>query len=418
MNMPTLKPDQGLKKDPLALQPVDYGYGSHTPSQGNSWLLAAVPLLLLTGLLCFTLWAAFFEIDESVRARGQLIPLARTQVVQVADGGVLAELKVNEGDRVKAGQTLALLETERVNAAFEDSRAKVAAIKTALIRARAESEEKPLNYADSFTDFHSFVDVQKALYAQRKQGLEEQLNSLQQSLAITRAELGMNRSLYKTGDISRLELMRTQRQLAELQGKYSAAKNKYLEDARKEVAKLEAELAAAEFKLIEQKYILEHAEVIAPVEGVVKYLKVNTLGGVLRSGDELMQILPTNGELVAEVRIDPVDVGQLHTGLPVSVKLDAFDYSIYGSLPGTLSYLSADTLTEQTEEGQSVSYYRAQVAMGQPSPSPSVSDSSRKQLTIKPGMTVQVDIRTNRRSVLDYLAKPVMKVFSNAFNER
>jgi adhesin transport system membrane fusion protein len=150
---------------------------------------------------------------------------------------------------------------------------------------------------------------------------------------------------------------------------------------------------------------------------VVKFLKVTTIGGVLRAGDEMMQISPTEGDMVFEVKINPVDIGQLSPGLPVTIKLDAFDYSVYGSLEGTLTYISSDTLAEQGANGQTNSHYRAQVRLdaerAKTHPNPMLS-----KVALKPGMTASVDIRTGNRSVLKYLLKPIYKAFGGAMNER
>jgi adhesin transport system membrane fusion protein len=224
----------------------------------------------------------------------------------------------------------------------------------------------------------------------------------------------MNEDLFKTGDTSRVEVMRARRQVTELQGRLSATKNKYLQDARQEAAKLADELSSSRYRLEEQKSILDHTTLTAPVDGIVKYMKVTTIGGVLRAGDELMQISPTGGEMVVEVKVNPADIGQLHPGLPAFVKLDAFDYSVYGSLVGTLNYISSDTLTEQGANGQAATFYRARVRID-----PQAQTNPRlAALALKPGMTATVDLRTASRSVLQYLAKPVFKAFSGAMNER
>jgi adhesin transport system membrane fusion protein len=139
--------------------------------------------------------------------------------------------------------------------------------------------------------------------------------------------------------------MRSKRQVVELQGRINAVNNKYLQEARLEIAKLEEELASSRYKLEERQSVLGHTELTSPVAGVVKYLKINTIGGVLRAGDELMQISPTEGGMVIEIKVNPVDIGQLSPNLPATIKLDAFDYSTYGTLQGVLSYVSADTLT-------------------------------------------------------------------------
>ena len=377
----------------------------------------SMTVLLLLALTVFLLWAALFEIDRTVRAQGQIIPIARTQVIQAADGGVLEKLLVEEGQRVKAGQQLAVLERERSSAGFDESRAKEAALTAALVRAQAEATERTPEFGAGLKRFPEFVAVQSALYEQRKRGLQEEVATLTAALEMAKEELRMNEALLKTGDTSQLEVMRAKRQVGELEGKINATRNKYLQEARAEATKVAEDLASNRYKLNERQSILGKTVMTAPIAGVVKYLKLTTIGGVLRAGDELMQISPTEGEMVFEVKINPADIGQLSTGLPVSIKLDAFDYSIYGSLEGKLTYLSSDTLVEQGANGQTSSYYRAQVRLdaerARMQPNPKLAN-----VALKPGMTATVDIRTGQRSVLQYLAKPVYTAFGGAMNER
>jgi adhesin transport system membrane fusion protein len=377
----------------------------------------SMTLLLLVGLTVFVLWAALFEIDQSVRAQGQLIPSARTQVIQSADGGVLQEMLVAEGQSVKAGQRLAVLERERPTAVFEESRARDAALLAALARTQAEAADRAPEFGPRLKAYPEIVAVQQALYVQRKRGLQEELATLGDALAMAREELQMNEALLKNGDTSRLEVMRARRQVTELDGRINATRNKYLQEARGEATKLAEDLASNRFKLDERRSVLSHTLLTAPIAGVVKYLRLTTIGAVLRPGDELMQISPSDGDLVFEIKVNPVDIGQLSTGLPVSIKLDAFDYSVYGSLDGRLTYLSPDTLSEQAANGQNTSYYRALVRLdaerAKTHPNPKLSAA-----VLKPGMTATVDVRTGRRSVLEYLAKPVYKAFGGALTER
>ncbi|MES9963825.1 MAG: HlyD family efflux transporter periplasmic adaptor subunit [Candidatus Sedimenticola sp. 20ELBAFRAG] len=375
----------------------------------------SITLLMFTGLLAFILWAALFEIDQAVRAQGQVIPSARTQIIQAADGGVLAQLLVHEGQTVEAGQRLAVLEKERVNATFEESRAKVAALTAALVRAKAESVRKAPVFPAELNDYPDFVTVERNLYTQRRRGLQDELHTLQSGLDMSLEELRMSEALFKTGDTSRIEVLRAKRLVSEHRGKISAARNKYLQEARKEITKLEADLASARHQLEERRNVLHHKELITPVAGIVKYLKVNTVGGVLGSGDELMQISPTESDMLIEVKINPADIGQLSLGLPVSIKLDAFDFSIFGTLHGTLDYISSDTLTEQSSDGQSNTYYRARIRLdaeaGKHNP-------KLAHVDLKPGMTALVDVKTDSRTVLQYLAKPIYRAFGGAMTER
>ncbi|MET0116279.1 MAG: biotin/lipoyl-binding protein, partial [Sedimenticola sp.] len=212
----------------------------------------SVTHLLVLGLVVFIGWASLFEIDQTVRATGQIIPSARTQIIQAADGGVLAELLVHEGQSVTAGEKLAVLEKERVNAAYDASRAKVAELSAALIRAKAESEGEYPIYGNEFENYSDFVIAQINLFEQRKMGLEDELGIIEDSLSMAQKELRMSQSLLRTGDISRLEVMRAKRQVNELMGKKSAVLNKYLQTSRQEQTKLEAELTSAKYKLDER----------------------------------------------------------------------------------------------------------------------------------------------------------------------
>ena len=366
-------------------------------------------------LLVFLGWASFFELDQAVRAQGKLIPADHTQIIQAADGGVLSRVLVQEGDTVVSGQPLAELEKERANASFTESRTKQASLEIALIRAHAEAEQKIPYFGKDYADFPQFQSLQMAFYNQRKRSLSQDLENLSETIASAQHELELNKKLFTTGDTSQLEVMRAQRQVTELQGRSNALRNKYLQDARAEAAKIAEDLSTNYYRLEERQSVLDHTTITAPVAGVVKYQRVTTIGGVLRQGDELMQISPTETEPVFEVNINPADIGQLKAGLPATIRLDAFDYSIYGVLHGTLRYISSDTLTEQGPNGQASTFYRAQVSLH--------ADDAKKnpKLTLamlKPGMTATIDLKTGGRSVLKYLIKPVYKAFGGALTEK
>lgn len=367
-------------------------------------------------LLVFIIWAAFFEIDQTVRSQGKLIPAERTQIIQVADGGVLSRIFVQEGDTVESGQPLAELEKDRASASFTESRAKLASLEIALIRAQAEANQTIPIYGKNYADFSQFQALQMAFYTQRKRGLAQDIENLTDSLNSAQQELELNKKLFTTGDTSQLEVMRAQRQVTDLQGRINGARNKYLQDARAEAAKIAEELSTNYYRLEERQSVLEHTTITAPLSGIVKYQRITTIGGVLRQGDELMQISPTDVEPVFEININPADIGQLKVGLPVTIRLDAFDYSIYGVLHGTLSYISSDTLTEQGTNGQSNTFYRAHVNLH--ADAPQTPNAKLNLAMLKPGMTATVDVKAGTRSVLKYMVKPIYKAFGGALTER
>ena len=367
-------------------------------------------VLLFVGLSLFIAWAAVFELEQAVRAQGQIIATSRTQVIQAADGGVLLKMLVSEGQQVKAGELLAVLEKGRAESGFEEIRAKASSLRTALMRTNAEVRLGRPIFAKGAD--REFVLPQMRLYEQRKRSLDEELASLSEALTMAREELQMNDALLASGDVSRLDMLRARRQVTDLEGKIAAVRNKYLQDASAEAAKLEEDLASVNSKLSEKQSILDHTDLSAPVAGVVKLLRVTTIGGVLRPGDELMQIAPTENELIIEAKVLPADIGLLRTGLPVSVKLDAFDYSVYGSVNGEVIYISPDTLSEPAANNQTATYYRVQVRLSKDAPT-----IRGKDIIIKPGMTASLDIRIGSRTVLQYIAKPVVKAFAGALSE-
>jgi len=285
------------------------------------------------------------------------------------------------------------------------------------VRAQAEAAKQVPEFGPRLSRDPEFVAAQRALYLQRRRGLQEELDTRNAALDMARGEQRMNETLLKNGDTSQLEVMRARRQVGELEGKINATRHKYLQDARTEATKLSEDLASNRYKLDERQSILGKTTLTAPIAGVVKYLKITTIGGVLRAGDELMQISPTEGEMVFELKVNPADIGQLALGLPAAIRLDAFDYSVYGSLAVKLTYLSSDTLAEQGANGQVSAYYRAQVRLD-PEPARAQPNPKLAEAALKPGMTATVDIRTGQRSVLKYLAKPVYSAFVGALNER
>lgn len=364
-------------------------------------------------VVLFVAWAAWFDIDQTVRAQGQLIPGGRTQVIQVVDGGVLSEIRVQEGDTVKSGQVLAVLEPDRAKASFDEAQAKHTALRVVLRRAQAEAAGTAPVFGKDFAAYPDLVAAQQKLYLQRLQSLNDALAMQQEAMALAKEELQMNERLFAGGDISRVEVLRARRQVSDIQSRILDIRNKYLQDARAEAAKQEEEISSQRYRQEDRRYALAQTQLAAPVDGVVKYLRVTTVGGVLRAGDELMQISPTDGESLLELKVNPADIAQLRTGMPANIRLDAYDYAIYGSVQGELVYISSDTLQEQGPNGQAQIFYRARVRL-----LPTATQPKLQPIVLKPGLTATVDILTGQRSVMRYLIKPIARSLSGALNER
>lgn len=369
--------------------------------------------LILAILGLFVGWAAWFEIDQSVRAQGQIIVGARTQIIQAADGGVVNAINVEEGQRVKAGQVLASLEQERPRAAFEESRDKLASQDILMIRLKAELEGRKPVYGAFERTHPVFVQAQKVAYTQRKESMDDELRTIAESMRLARDELEMNRKLLATGDVAKLDVMRAERQVFDLQSRRRVVIDKFTQEARQDMTRLVDERSSNRYKMESNQSVLQHTVLTAPIDGVVKQIRLTTIGGVLRQGDELMQIVPADDEVLLELKVNPADVGHLTTGLKTQVRMDAFDSSIYGSLEGELVFISPDTLVEQGPNGQSQTFYRARVRIAK------VTGHARLSLSdIKPGMTATADILTGYRTVLHYLLKPINKSLAGAMSER
>jgi len=374
------------------------------------WLMAAVIFTLVV-------FAALFEIDQAVRSQGQVIAGSRTQVIQAVDGGMLVALHVREGDTVRAGQKLAELEPDRAQAGYSQSLAEVASRRIAIIRARAELAGVKPKYSDAQKEqWSEFVGVQLGIYNQRKRSLDEEMEVLGLSLELSQDELAMSERLMDNGDISVTEVMRAERQVLDLRARINGVRNKYFQDTRLELAKLEDELSVSRNRLIEHKNVLRHTDLKSPMDGVVNLVRVTTVGGVLRRGDELMQISPLDDELLVEIKINPVDVGQIEPGLAVSLRFDAFDSSIFGKVPGVLRYISPDTLSEKGSGAQNQTFYRALVALDWQQMKDGASGFAPKDF--RPGMTATADVLTGKRSLLNFIFKPITRAFSGALTQR
>jgi len=390
-----------------------------------SWLLAkssheslrkprAVLRITMVFFALLLIWAIFFNIDQVVHGQGQIIASSRTQIIQAADGGVLTELFVQEGDEVASGQIIAVLEKDRALAAYTESFGKVIALRLTVARLRAELAETELVYAkELYAEYPLLLDTQIILYRQRQRGYQDQIKILEENVRLAAEELRMNMPLEKLGDISKVDILRLRRAVNEAQSSLVNYRTRYFQDASTELNKAEEDLNAQEQSLKDRAQLLEHTNIVAPTAGIVKNIRITTLGGVVRQGDELMHIFPTESELIVEAKIKPADMAFLKPGLPAKVKLDAFDYSVFGAMKGRVSYISPDSLTDDTKMGPET-YYRVRVAIGDQD----LQNSRHKEIEIKPGMTATVDIKTDQRSVMTFLMKPLVKTLNASMGEK
>ncbi len=370
--------------------------------------------LLTLALLGFGVWASLFRIDQVARASGEVIASSRVQIIQAVDGGVLEALYVKEGDRVERGERLAVLDTTRVGAAVKEIEARVSALRAKTTRLRAEvTGAKSLVFSDALQGFPDLVQVETALFEQRRRGLTQELRTLEVAAGLAREELAMVQALAEAGDVSRTEVLRAERSLNDAEAERINRRNQFLEQARGELAEAEDEIAQNLQVLAQRQQQLEDSSFVASVPGIVKNVRVTTVGGVLRAGEELLQIIPVGDDLIVEAKVSPADIAQVRAGLEATIRFDPYDYTLYGAVLGEVLYVSADTLKDEVAGSEEI-YYRVHVS---PKTAPVVTTSGRS-LDILPGMTAQVDIRTGDRTVMSYLLKPLRRTVSEAFRER
>ncbi|WP_397590859.1 HlyD family efflux transporter periplasmic adaptor subunit [Sphingorhabdus sp.] len=372
-----------------------------------------VIILTALALAGFVGWASLAEIDQVSRASGQVIPSGRIQIVQSTDGGVIEKISVKEGDRVRKGQVLVTLDRVRLAAAVDEGGAKVASLKTAKARIKAELFDAPLVFPDDVKDFPDFVANQRQLFAKRRAAQMQDIAALNRMLRLVRQELAMNQPLLQYGDVSRSEVLRLERSVAEIEGQIANRQNKYLQDLQAEYAKIEEDLVTAEQTLKQRVAALTETELEAPTDGIVKNVRLTTIGGVLRPSDEVLQIVPTGEELIVEAKVSPADIAFVRIGQSASVKFDAYDPSVYGSADGRVSYISPDTIMEQKSGGEQI-FYRVHIRVDTRNMRPRAGG----KIEIQPGMTSTTEILTGRNTVLKYLLKPIIKTVDQSFGER
>ena len=376
----------------------------------SQWTVLSISLFLVA-LIGWSFWA---ELEQVSRAPGQVIPTGRVQIIQSSDGGVIADIKVREGDKVQKGQILVLLDQVKIQAAVSETQGKVASLMSSMTRINAELFDKPLDFPPEVKAFPDFVANQTMLYQKRRQAVQDTIGALEGMLRLSQQELDLNKPLVASGDVARTDVLRMERGVADLRAQIMNVRNKYLQDLQAEYTKTEEDLAAAREILAQRTDMLKDTEIRAPATGIVKNVRLTTIGGVLRPGDEVLSIVPTGDILIVEARVAPSDIAYVRLGQTAAVKFDAYDSSIYGGAAGKVIYVSPDTITENKASGEVV-FYRVHTSVDSRTMKP---HRPGEKIEIQPGMTANVEIQTGKNTVFRYLAKPITKTFGDAMEER
>ncbi|HHL2558894.1 TPA: HlyD family efflux transporter periplasmic adaptor subunit [Yersinia enterocolitica] len=366
--------------------------------------MSAIVWLMLVGMIVMLIWAYFAILDEVTVGTGKVTPSSRAQLIESLDGGIINELLVHEGAIINKGQILARLDPTRFQSNYGEAAARVRTLRASSERLRAELTGAALAFSVDTLQEPELVARETQFYLSRRQNLNETVSNLQQSLKLVQQELRMTEPLVAKGAASQVEVIRLQRQISDLRGKIDEARNQYAVRAREEQVKNNADLDAQLQVVSGKQDQLTRTTLISPVRGIVKDIQVSTVGGVLQPGGKLMEIVPIEEQLLIETRINPRDIAYIRPGLPATVKITAYDSSIYGNLTGVVETVSPDTLQDEVKRDQF--YYRIYVRTNRAD----LTNKAGKLFPILPGMVASVEIKTGQKTVLDYLIKPLNKV--------
>lgn len=416
--------------------------GAHPISHALFWVIGVL-------FIVFLLWANFAKLDEVTSGIGKVIPSSQVQTVQNREGGIVEEILVREGQVVNAGDILIRVGNTEFSASLAEKQSKRATLEAEIVRLTAEvAEEAPVFNESTSTDIRA---AQMAMYRARLTEKESALSALKRqveqreqeykSLKTTREqkarayelsqkELKMTRPLLKDGAVSEVEILRLERQVNDMLGEKEAAAldvpraEAAVEESRQRLAEAEAKLQGEKLaELSEKKDMLsrlnenlksdvdkvDRTAVRSPVKATVKRVLVNTVGGVIKPGMDLVELVPLEDSLLVEAEIRPKDIAFLRPDQSAQVKITAYDFSVYGDLDASLEHIGVDTVTN--EDGEA--FYLIRVRTSQ-----NYLTIGERQLPIIPGMVAQVDILTGKKTVLDYLLKPFNKMRERALRER
>jgi adhesin transport system membrane fusion protein len=397
-------------------------------------------------------WISVAEVETVTRAQGRVIPSGRLQVVQNLEGGIVTRIHVRQGDDVEAGQLLVTLSAVQFDGDLQSRRQQLLGLEARAARLTAQAAAKEPAYPQAVLDsardvvaaenasllskkleHEAQVDVLKAQIVQKSRELDEarvSLQATQEGLKLAREERATVARLVERGLEPRLELVRQDRGLAELNGRtevgrvaesrlrsaidemqarLSSLQRQYRSEALQELSRTMAELSALRQSMPALRDRVERTEIRSPMKGVINRVFVTTTGGVVKPGEPIAEVVPRDDDLVVEALVLPKDIGFVKLGQPASVKITAYDYAIFGSLEGTVRHISADAVPN--EKGEAFYQVRVETAT-------KAIEALDKKLPIQTGMQSQVDIITGKKTILQFLSKPIVAMRENAFRER
>lgn len=406
----------------------------------------------LFSFTAFIVWASLAEIDEITRGDGDVIPFGQNQIIQNLEGGIVESILVKEGDIVEKGQVILKINNAKSMSTSLTNEMKFNELSAKKIRLMAEAYQKDFKDIKSFNEnLNTQIKLAKRLYnsniieaeakdnaivqqiEQRKQELKEaqaRIRSLKRSLEFVSEEIAMTAPMVRQGIKSKVDFLKLKREangiendiesselslprlrsaIKEYRQKRIESNQLFINNAKKELNEVTAELSRLETQQIAFSDQVERTMVKSPVTGIVQKLFVHTVGGVIKPGADLVEVVPTNKELYMEIKIKPSDIAFIHPGAEAKIKVSAYDFAIHGGLIGKVVSISPDTITDSQEN----TFYLIHVLTQK-----NYLGTKENPLKIIPGMTVGVDIVTGKKTVMQYILKPILKSKQYVFSER
>lgn len=365
------------------------------------------------------IWSAFCQIEEVTTGSAKIVPSSREQVLQSLEGGILQQMLVHEGDTVEKGQIVARIDPTRANASFRESANRILALEAQSARLMAEATGEEIVFPPSVQAESHLMKREMDAWQLRKRVLEESIAGYVKTQKLIEKELQIARQLAEKSLLSNAEVLKLERQANDVALQITERKNRYRNDANDELSKVRVELSSLEETALGRQDTLERTELRSPVRGIVNNIRINTIGGVIQPGAEIMEVTPLDDQLLVETKIKPADVAFLAPGQEAIVKMSAYDYSVYGGLKGIVESISPGALkdedTNMTKKsgGGEDTYYRVMVR----TKNNTLTKKGSYELRVIPGMTATVDIRTGEKSLLQYMLRPLLRV-QEAFREK
>lgn len=390
---------------------VAYEIETGTESSASSG--RRVIYLIVVAIIAFGIWAANAPLEEIVRGEGRVVPTTNTQVVQNLEGGIVDAIFVVEGDIVEPKQLIAKMNETQFLSAYQELQEQSFALRLRLARLAAERDASaefiPNPKLAELAEEYTLSEV--ALFEARRIDRISTLATLQNAADLKKREADILRPMVARNAVAEIDLVKVEQSVADAVGKVTAAENEFETTRSQEYSETLVQLRQVEQQMRVREDQLSRTDVRSPVKGIVNKVLATTIGGVLSPGDSLVEILPMGEDLRIEGRIDPRDIGFVYAGMPASIKLTAFDFSVYGVLKGEVVHVGADTVVDE-QARDAVPYYEVFVQVETTS-----LEGPEGLVEIRPGMLAQVELQSGEKTVLKYLLKPLFKT-TEALTER